>query len=324
VKKLLFLSLLFIFNFQLLSSESAIIEMQSLISSKGSSSGWISLKEFDSRDSSKKITKKIKNKENHTSVTFELEGFELKKPYADSYAIRSLSTKTAKRNDQPFIKLEVPGTGNDSQKQIGAPSLPFRGTFFEIPENNHVDIDIINKETVSLGYGYNIFPQQPPIINSLDEEPEFRIDIDAYNENKFYPEHIVKIEKIGFVRGRKVAFVSFNPFQYNPVTGELISHKNIEFDLVYYPNRSDSEKKNRESLYSDIFENSTKKLIANYKEPKKNVRSYESNGKELDGESGAQYLIITGDDFSNQIVISHLIKMPLEFIASNIKSIGNG
>lgn len=197
-------------------------------------------------------------------------------------------------NDTRYDEITVPNAGHVTD--VGKPAVPMVVRYLEIPENVDVDVTILYRVT-SLLEGFNVVPaQEPQVALKNATEPPFTIDKTIYATDAFYPSEIALVEgaavkKPIVIRGHRVVTLALFPVQFNPVTKQLRVYSKIEVRLNY--NKPGQVGAMDGRLYSTAFEQLFQALILNYKSPK----VFESKL-----ESGADYLIITHDDFYKQVL----------------------
>jgi len=166
-------------------------------------------------------------------------------------------------NNEQFRQLRVPGYG--AKGEIGQPEMPFKGIFLEIPYGVDVELQILNKESVSLGNGPKIYPRQEPMPDMSDSDiPPFAIDADAYATDQWFPFSPIEIEAPAFIREKRVVFIKIFPMSYNPGTGELIAFKTLSFKLIWRGEIDPTEREQKDRLRSKFFDSMAQKLIKNY------------------------------------------------------------
>ena len=69
------------------------------------------------------------------------------------------------------------------QPEIGKPGVPIKPVYVEIPPYAAADARVVNKRQVELKQ-INVFPAQPPEIESIDEPVPFTIDSFSYKDRK--------------------------------------------------------------------------------------------------------------------------------------------
>ncbi|MFC2043559.1 C25 family peptidase propeptide domain-containing protein, partial [Chloroflexota bacterium] len=134
-------------------------------------------------------------------------------------------------NGEQCQLLEVEGFG--SSDQIGWPQVPIKGFLIGIPSGEPPTIEVLPEEAVIAPETYNLCPVgKPKIADTLNEElrypgMEYVQDPDGYSIDRFSPENLVELGETGYIRSQRVAQLRLQPFQYNPVSGELRYYKNI-------------------------------------------------------------------------------------------------
>ncbi|MCB9016424.1 MAG: T9SS type A sorting domain-containing protein [Lentimicrobiaceae bacterium] len=114
----------------------------------------------------------------------------------------------------------------------GAPDLPGLGRFIAIPQGATPVVDIINLRTERFS---NIeMAPAPRIPLDTDQSPLFYAKNEAiYTKDAFYPAQPVTLGDFSQIRGVDVCMLGINPYQYNPVTKELIVYRDIEFSIRF-------------------------------------------------------------------------------------------
>jgi len=133
-----------------------------------------------------------------------------------------------------YSQLNIPGCGATAE-DIGYPAMPFKGFFLEIPYGVDASVELVDYSVSSLGTGFLIYPQQPPLPDCTKCEREYSFEITkaAYTTDAFFPATPVVIDEPGFIRGRRVVFVEVFPLQYNPVSTELRAFSSLRFQLRF-------------------------------------------------------------------------------------------
>jgi len=203
-----------------------------------------------------------------------------------------LQSRVTAADGNEYSQLVIPSCGV-SAEEIGQPAVPFQGMFLEIPHGVNVSVEVTGKAEVSLGTGFRIYPLQPlePDIAGAPK-PEFWIDRDVYNTDAFVPASPVVIEQVGFVRGRRVAFLKVFPLRYNPVTTELRAFESLRFALRFEGEADTSGELRKSRLASVESEALAGQIILNYEPIAGGSDEVEP---ELSGGDAADYLIIVAD-----------------------------
>lgn len=174
------------------------------------------------------------------------------------------------------------------QGNEGSPDLPVYSHYIAIPQGASVTANIVNKRT-DIRKDILVSPA-PKIPLDTDLEPlQFEKNKSVYGKNEFYPEKISLLSSPRKIRGVDVVLISISPFQYNPVTKELLIHRDIELELTFDGGNGhfgEDRFRNRwwDPIINDMVLNDN--VIPETNHHRKNNRA----------ETGCDYLIITPDD----------------------------
>ena len=113
----------------------------------------------------------------------------------------------------------------------GCPNLPTESRLMAIPQGSTATLNVIHADRQVIK-NVNIAPALR--IQNENEEPEmdYKKDMKVYNNDAFYPENPFEVSR-SYIRGVDAATVSITPFQYNPVTKELVVYTNVELSISY-------------------------------------------------------------------------------------------
>ncbi len=188
--------------------------------------------------------------------------------------------------------------------EAGKPQLPFISKLLAIPDHGEPQVEIISSDYTVLS-DVNVCPvPQPQILSSSKEqgstENEFTIDNTVYSANQLYPEKLADLSPGSYLRGQRIARLTINPLQWNPVTKELRVYTTITIKIVF------SEKLVCKDVgpYSDMCS----QLVSNYIVSSRSSESLKKDVSPLSGTVSypddpsvhgisADYLIITSDEF---------------------------
>ena len=109
----------------------------------------------------------------------------------------------------------------------GAPELPYIGGNILIPTGSDVKLVLLSADK-EVYQNVIIAPSAAIPFDAQEELPALKGQ--EYEKNLLYPSQAIQVST-SEVRGMTIASLGISPFQYNPVTKELIAYKNIEFEL---------------------------------------------------------------------------------------------
>ncbi len=114
----------------------------------------------------------------------------------------------------------------------GAPNLPGNGRYIAIPQGSEA-ILTINSVRTELIQNVDLAPSPRIPFETEDGPLEYKKNLEIYSNNAFYPENPIVLSEKTTIRGVDVVMVGITPFQYNPVTKELLVYKDIDLDIEF-------------------------------------------------------------------------------------------
>ena len=170
----------------------------------------------------------------------------------------------------------------------GSPNLPTESRMMAIPTGSKATLNVVRYDT-EVFHNVNIAPALR--IQSENEEPdmEYKKDMKVYSRNAYYPENPFVMGE-SYIRGVDAVTVSITPFQYNPVTKDLVVYTNIELSVSYEGGNGHF---GDDALRSPYWDPILAAELMNYDQLP--VIDYEARMQQWlrDGAEGAEYLIIT-------------------------------
>lgn len=204
-----------------------------------------------------------------------------------NYSIKSFAIAKQQINEEAMDVLELPGTFLPNDE--GAPNLPGMGRFIAIPNGATASFEIINFRTETF---QNIeMAPAPRIPWETEVGPlDYNKDSEIYNKDAFYPENPVMVSEVTEIRGVDVVTLGITPFQYNPVTKELIVYRDLQVKVNFEGGNGQFGNDRLRSrwwdpIMEDMFLNHSSLPKVNYN------KSYQATD-----EVGCEYLIITPTD----------------------------
>ena len=183
--------------------------------------------------------------------------------------------------------LAIPGVflPNDA----GAPNLPGTGRFIALPEGARAELEMIEIRTETF-HNLNIAPAFRIPRRDDDSPLKCEKNPDIYNMDSFYPVQPVKMSAIRQMRGVDVVLVGVTPFQYNPVTRDLIIYEDIRVRINFYGGNGHF---GEDRLRSRWFEPVLRQNLLNYASLPA-VNFHPEKGQT--DEDNVEYIIIVPDD----------------------------
>ena len=139
----------------------------------------------------------------------------------------SLSQINYRGEEMSEISINAISIPNDA----GLPNLPMESRMIAVPQGAKAKINVVHAEKQTF-QNVNIAPALR--LQAEDEEPEanYEKDMKVYAKNALYPENPFSVKE-SYIRGVNAIDVAITPFQYNPVTKELVVYTNIELSVSY-------------------------------------------------------------------------------------------
>ena len=169
--------------------------------------------------------------------------------YSDSWGSQGFTLETQKSNGVSInysltgITLEDVAVKGESLKSVkvsgiflpndeGAPDLAGTGRFIAIPQGATATVKVVASRTETIK-DVDIAPA-PRIPLDTDDGPLFyEKNQKIFSKNAFYPEEPVKLSEQMKLRGVDVVILGITPFQYNPVTKELIIYRDLKIEVTF-------------------------------------------------------------------------------------------
>jgi hypothetical protein len=116
--------------------------------------------------------------------------------------------------------------------QAGAPSLGGATRYIAIPQGARAQVTIVDFRR-EVYPGVEVAPA-PNIPREDDDSPlRYEKDMAIYGRDAYFPASPVLVSAPLQIRGVDVVIVNVTPFQYNPVTKELVVYKDLRFRVDY-------------------------------------------------------------------------------------------
>lgn len=114
--------------------------------------------------------------------------------------------------------------------EAGAPNLPSHSTFVAIPNGATASLRMVSSKTKVIK-NVDLIPAAEPQLDNDNSPAVYRKNPEIYGRNAFYPETPFRISEVSSIRGVQVVQVGVMPFQYNPVTKELVVYSDLELKI---------------------------------------------------------------------------------------------
>lgn len=230
-------------------------------------------------------------------------GFNLNEKTRDglhiSYNLGQMSLNSLNYRGEDMTEISI--SAITLPNAAGCPNLPVESRMMAIPQGATATLRVVSVESETL-HNVNIAPALR--IQSENEEPDMNYvkDMSVYGKNALYPVEPFEMGS-SYIRGVEAVTVSITPFQYNPVTKDLVVYTHIELAVDFEGGNGHFGDDRLRSPYWDPI---LAAELMNYDQLP--VIDYEVRMQQwLRGEEdGAEYLIITPNndawaEYANQL-----------------------
>ena len=201
-----------------------------------------------------------------------------------TFSINEFSLEDVRINGEDMQSIILPNTF--LQNEAGAPNLPGNGRYLALPQGAIASLRIVSSRTEAF-QNVEMAPA-PRIPWDTDEGPlDYTKDLSIYSQDAFYPAKPVQLGEQTMIRGVDAVMVGITPFQYNPVTKELIVYRDIELEVDFIGGNGHFGADNLRSRWWDPILSDT---FLNYESLPRMNYNYTNT------RDGAEYLIICPDD----------------------------
>ncbi|UCF63084.1 MAG: T9SS type A sorting domain-containing protein [bacterium] len=190
-------------------------------------------------------------------------------------------------NGEMLSVLQVPGIFLPNDE--GAPNLPGTGRYIALPQGARATFQITAYRTEK--YENIEIAPAPRIPWETEDGPlYYEKNTAIYQQDDFYPESAVKLSEKTQIRGVDAVLLGVTPFQYNPVSKELLIYKDLRIKVNFEGGNGhfgEDRLRSRwwDPLLRDIFVNEQMLPQMNYQ--------YNTNESR---DPGCEYLVICPDD----------------------------
>lgn len=152
-------------------------------------------------------------------------------------------------------------TGGRCENPPGAPELPVLAYGFSLPAEQYIEnVRILGEKYRELNGRYHLYPQQRSW--AINEIPQFTPpDSEYYNCQYLYPRSTITNYHTGNLRGCRIGRLSYAPFRYNPMTGQLYVLKKLSIELETGYRADRFEPRRQTTLSRDIFERIARSFV---------------------------------------------------------------
>ena len=177
---------------------------------------------------------------NSTTLKFTMDGFHL-----------------IKSDETSFDSYSVKGENGASILMEGAPDLHNFSTSIIVPDQSKMSVNIISYKYHDYE-NINIIPSKGNLTRDINPDDIPLVYSEVYEKDDFFPSNISELGNPYILRDLRGQSLSFNPFQYNPVTKTLRVYSEIIIETLsdgYSENNSITRVSDSITLSSNYDEN---------------------------------------------------------------------
>ena len=147
-----------------------------------------------------------------------------------NFSVTEFSIRGTSINGEPMQDIALPGTFLPNDE--GAPNLPGTSRFVAVPQGATPKL-IIKNFRIEKFENISMAPAPRIPLETEDGPLDYNKNPEIYNKDAFYPENPIRISEPTQVRGMDAVILGITPFQYNPVTQELIVYRDVEVEIRF-------------------------------------------------------------------------------------------
>lgn len=204
-----------------------------------------------------------------------------------SFHIPRMAVSTVEENGFSGQVIELQGIYLPAD--AGTPNLPTLSRFVALPDGASASLNILSVQKQVIP---NVDLMAAPAIPlGNDDNPlSYHRNSDIYGKNALYPSQPFMLGGQTQIRGLDVAMLSLTPFQYNPVTQELVVYHHIEAEIIFSTGKGNVGDHRLRSPWWDpiLYDHVLNSDIIPQIDYAERTKTWLSNRNQ-----GAEYLIIT-------------------------------
>ena len=218
------------------------------------------------------------------------QGFDLKFQSSSevevNHSIQNFVLQETEINGEMLQTVLLPG--NFLPNDEGMPNLPGNGRYIAIPQGASAELRILDFRT-ELYTNIDLSPAPRIPLDTEDGPLEYNKNESVYSRNEYYPVNSVQLGEQTQIRGVDVVMLGITPFQYNPVTKELLVYKDLKIEVSFIGgNGHFGEDRLRNRWWDPLLHD----MVLNEQSLPEITFNYDFQNRE----DGAEYLIICPDD----------------------------
>jgi len=187
--------------------------------------------------------------------------------------------------------------GNFLPNEQGMPNLPVISKYIAFPQGADVQFEITASRT-EMFTDLDIAPAPRIPFDIEDGALEFNKNELIYETDTYYPPSPVQISSVRKIRGVDAVIISITPFQYNPVTKDLVVYRDLNINISFNGGVGTfGDNRLRSLSWDGILQG----MLLNYRslpeiEYNRAYRESSAQTEQTEAAENVEYLIISPDD----------------------------
>jgi hypothetical protein len=122
--------------------------------------------------------------------------------------------------------------GNFLPNDAGAPNVPGYSRYVAVPQGAQARLRVTNFRIQSI-QNVDLVPAPRLPLDTDDSPLKYVKNQRIYSQNAFYPANPFQLSELTQIRGVDVVLLGVTPFQYNPVTKELLVYHDVSLEVTF-------------------------------------------------------------------------------------------
>lgn len=203
-----------------------------------------------------------------------------------NFSISELELVEDELDGESVHRLLMPGVFLPNDE--GVPNLPVMSRYIALPQGAKAELKIISERTQTL-QDINMEPA-PRIPAGVEDGPlEYNYDMSIYSRDEFFPQQPIILSEQKNIRGIDVVILSVTPFQYNPVSKELLIYRDLKLEIDFMGGSSHF---GEDRLRSKWFDPLITDLVINSAE----IAPVDYTSRNTRDDFGYEYIVVVPDD----------------------------
>lgn len=195
------------------------------------------------------------------------------------------------RNGQSMQEIGLDGVFLPNNE--GAPNLPVLSRFIAVPNGAQVSVEVVKSRTEAY-HNVNLAPAPHIPLDNERGPLQYNKDLSIFSKDAFYPAQPVSVSGLHKMRGVSTSVLSITPYQYNPVTKELLVYRDIEVKISFTGGDGQfGESRLRDRFWEPILMDN---LLNHNSLPAFSTLYQSSGNNKTTTATGCEYLIIVPND----------------------------